>query len=112
MEQAKPPSVEIITVKQVRAALNSADDVTIIGCFSSKDEDALSTYQDAGNNNIFIFLIFFTFIFKQGTDSAPSSNSVIPLTMTSSPTLVLPREIYFFFILKDFSQNLRRSASR
>jgi len=49
MEQAKPPSVEIITVKQVRAALNSADDVTIIGCFSSKDEDALSTYQDAGN---------------------------------------------------------------
>jgi len=49
MQQASPPSVEVKSVKAMRNILRSAEDVTIIGCFSGEDDSALDVYQDAGN---------------------------------------------------------------
>jgi len=48
IEQSKPPSKAITSVKNARNILHHASDVTIIACFSGEDDSNLDVYQDAG----------------------------------------------------------------
>ena len=48
LEQVKPPSLEMKTVKSLRGVLKSAEDVTIVGFFSGESDALLEVYQDAG----------------------------------------------------------------
>ena len=48
LEQSKPPSTPVNSVKTMRNMLHQASDVTIIGCFSGEDDPALETFQVAG----------------------------------------------------------------
>ena len=48
LEQSKPPSTEVNTVKAMRNLLHHASDVTIIGCFKGEDDPMLEIFQVAG----------------------------------------------------------------
>nr|CAB3264750.1 protein disulfide-isomerase A4-like [Phallusia mammillata] len=50
LEQSKPPSTAVTSVKNAKNILHHASDVTIIGCFSGDDDKTLQLYQDAGNS--------------------------------------------------------------
>ncbi|CAK8694525.1 unnamed protein product [Clavelina lepadiformis] len=50
LEQSKPPSTPVNSVKTMRNMLHQASDLTIIGCFSGEDDPALETFQVAGNS--------------------------------------------------------------
>ena len=50
LEQSKPPSTVVKTVKAMRNLLHHASDVTIIGCFTGEEDTTLETFQVAGNN--------------------------------------------------------------
>ena len=48
IEQSKPPSTVVDTVKATRNLLRHASDVTIIGCFTGEDDPALEVFQNTG----------------------------------------------------------------
>ncbi|KAL0582567.1 Protein disulfide-isomerase A4 [Plecturocebus cupreus] len=50
IEQSRPPSKEILTLKQVQEFLKDGDDVIIIGAFKGESDPAYQQYQDAANN--------------------------------------------------------------
>nr|XP_002130820.1 protein disulfide-isomerase A4-like isoform X1 [Ciona intestinalis] len=50
LEQSKPPSTSVETVKAIRNILHHSSDVTIIGCFNGADDTNLEVYQDSGNS--------------------------------------------------------------
>ncbi|XP_038616386.1 protein disulfide-isomerase A4 [Tachyglossus aculeatus] len=50
IEQAGPPSKQILSVKQVQEFLKDGDDVIIIGVFKDENDNAYKLYQDAANS--------------------------------------------------------------
>ncbi|XP_028918956.1 protein disulfide-isomerase A4 isoform X2 [Ornithorhynchus anatinus] len=50
IEQAGPPSKQILSVKQVQEFLKDGDDVIVIGVFKDENDNAYKLYQDAANS--------------------------------------------------------------
>ena len=48
LEQNKPPSTPVSTVKAMKNLLHHASDVTIVGCFTGEEDPALEIFQIAG----------------------------------------------------------------
>lgn len=58
IEQSKPPSTAINTVKTMRNLLHYASDVTIIACFTGQDDPALEVFQNAGQSISVVSILF------------------------------------------------------
>lgn len=61
-EQAGPPSKQVQAVKQIQELVKDGDDAVIVGMFSSDEDAAYETYQEAckcqnslGSAQLFIF---------------------------------------------------------